>query len=193
MNRKYGFIDKHGKTIIPFIYNRVYSFHEGLAGVYKGVNKKNGIWEFIDKQGHTVIPIVGPPTFGGFANGLCCIEIHDNNGCHLGFIDKKGNTIIPFIYADIQSGDWDGEHYWDPFYESEDLLGVFKGTVIYDKHHNLIKKKGKWGYIDKQGKEIIPFQFSYAGLFSNGIAKVEKRFLGIKQTFYIDKQGNRIE
>ena len=30
--------------------------------------------------------------------------------------------------------------------------------------------KGVWGYIDTAGKEVLPFKYSYAGYFSNGIA-----------------------
>lgn len=36
------------------------------------------------------------------------------------------------------------------------------------------KKGGKWGYINSSGNELIPYLFSSAGCFKNGIAMVQK-------------------
>ena len=36
------------------------------------------------------------------------------------------------------------------------------------------QKDGKWGYIDKTGKEIIDFNYDEAGLFVDGVAPVKK-------------------
>jgi hypothetical protein len=48
-----------------------------------------------------------------------------------------------------------------------------------------VKKDNKWGYIDKTGRLIIPFQFDTADYFSEGLAAV-----GIgEKTGYIDKTG----
>jgi len=33
-------------------------------------------------------------------------------------------------------------------------------------------QKGLWGYIDKNGKEVIAFRFGYATPFTDGAAKV---------------------
>jgi len=38
----------------------------------------------------------------------------------------------------------------------------------------LVKKEGKFGYIDANGKQVIPFQFDYATPFANGRATVKK-------------------
>ncbi|MDJ0515966.1 MAG: WG repeat-containing protein [Trichodesmium sp. MO_231.B1] len=35
-----------------------------------------------------------------------------------------------------------------------------------------VKKDGKWGYIDKTGKIVIPYQFDDAYGFQQGLAKV---------------------
>ena len=48
-----------------------------------------------------------------------------------------------------------------------------------------VKKNGKWGYIDRSGKIIIPPQFDYAWFFSEGLAPVK---IGRKWG-YIDKSG----
>ena len=51
------------------------------------------------------------------------------------------------------------------------------------------KKGGKWGYITFDGTELIPYQFSNAGCFKNGIAMVQKTD---GKYAYIDIYGNII-
>ena len=48
---------------------------------------------------------------------------------------------------------------------------------------------GKYGFIDKVGKEIIPFKYDWVSCFSNGKAKVELN----GEHFFIDKNGNKIK
>jgi hypothetical protein len=47
------------------------------------------------------------------------------------------------------------------------------------------KKGGKWGYIDFTGKELIPFNYKTAGIFTNGFANVKKE----DKNYVIDKNG----
>jgi len=79
-----------------------------------------------------------------------------------GFLDSRNNELlIPFAYDDANSF-------------SEGLAAV--------------KKSGKWGYIDKTGREAIPFIYDDAddaNSFSEGLAAVKK---GGKRG-YIDKTG----
>ncbi len=49
-NQKNGFVDKNNKVIIPFKYENVFDFSEGLAPV-----KLNGKWGYIDKKDNVVI------------------------------------------------------------------------------------------------------------------------------------------
>ena len=50
---KWGFIDKTGKEVVPFIYDDVNWFGEGLSEV-----KKDGKYGFINKTGEVVIPFI---------------------------------------------------------------------------------------------------------------------------------------
>jgi hypothetical protein len=47
----------------------------------------------------------------------------------------------------------------------------------------------QWGYIDKQGKIVIPFQYGYADRFREGTAKVMKSGKWV----YIDTAGKIIK
>lgn len=47
---------------------------------------------------------------------------------------------------------------------------------------------GKWGYIDKEGRCVIPYRFELAGIFSEGLARVS-----LNGRFgYIDRSGKQI-
>ncbi|MBO5929843.1 MAG: WG repeat-containing protein, partial [Clostridia bacterium] len=49
------------------------------------------------------------------------------------------------------------------------------------------EKSGSWGYIDHSGKTVIPFQFTAAGAFHDGLALV---YTEDYQQAYINQEGN---
>ena len=91
--RKYGFIDKAGKEVIPIKYDEAWDFSEGLARV-----KLNDKWGFIDKTGKEVIPIKYDYA-ERFSEGLAVVEYRGKYG----FIDKTGKEVIPIKYDDVYS------------------------------------------------------------------------------------------
>ena len=40
----------------------------------------------------------------------------------------------------------------------------------------LVNLNGKWGYVDKIGREVIPFKYDKAYDFSNGLARVYLKY-----------------
>ena len=52
-----------------------------------------------------------------------------------------------------------------------------------------VKKGGKWGFIDRNGNEIIPCKYYYTEGFSEGMAYVEIELEEGRQFAYIDKTG----
>lgn len=80
---KWGAINKSGTTIVPFKYEELTPFHEGVAGF-----KKDGKYGYIDINGKEVIS----PQFdnvSGFRNGIAAVAQGDNAY----IIDKKGQKI----------------------------------------------------------------------------------------------------
>lgn len=65
------------------------------------------------------------------------------------------------------------------FYEQNQKYRFFSSGLA------VVKKSGKYGYIDKMGKDIIPCQYDYAGSFLCGLAVVRKN----NKYGYIDKTG----
>ena len=83
--KKYGFIDRNGKTVIPPQFDLTYGFSEGLAAVQIG--KK---WCYIDKTGRLVI---APQEFWNvkpFHNGLTQVQTKDGS---VGYIDRSGKYL----------------------------------------------------------------------------------------------------
>ncbi|WP_017656110.1 WG repeat-containing protein [Fortiea contorta] len=71
--------------------------------------------------------------------------------------------------------------YFDPYNVSDFVSGLA-----------VINVNGKYGYIDKTGKIVIPPQFDQAKAFSEGLAAVELRENGISNWGYIDLTGKTI-
>ena len=65
---------------------------------------------------------------------------------------------------------------------------------IYDFVHDFfdglasVKLNGKWGFIDKTGKEIVPCKYDWVGSFSELLTMVKLN----GQWGYIDKTGKEI-
>ena len=54
--------------------------------------------------------------------------------------------------------------------------------------NNPVNKRGLWGFINKTGKVIIPFQFDEKGYFKDGLAEVKVD----GRLYYIDKTGKEV-
>lgn len=143
-----GYIDRTGKVRIPLCFESAGDFSEGLAVFER--DKQSG---YIDKSGSVVIeprfPWAEP-----FSEGLAQVQV---TGSQLGYdgrwgyIDHGGQVVIPPIYQNLSHDEQSSR-----FHEGRAL--VYSGTA--------------YGFIDKQGKEVIPLRYSYAAPFSGGYAVV---------------------
>jgi WG containing repeat len=143
-----GFIDKDGKLVIPARFTYVYPFSEGLAAVTESESGDTG-WGYIDKSGIWVIP----PRFdwaSSFQFGLA--PVSRKKDC--GYIDKKGDQVLRLP---APGGQQDCASAWGDFADglSRWLLGK------------------KYGFIDRNGKTVIPPQFDLTYGFSDGLAAVQ--------------------
>lgn len=148
---KWGFIDKKGVLVIPAIYDKVYSFNEGLAFV-----KKKDKYFYIDSIGNIKIKNVLPSikTSANFSEGVAWI-----------WDKKKGYVAI----------DKSGHHLFniDEFYR-------YKVDVFHDGLSRIEKRAYKdfkdiytYGFIDKIGSQVIDFKYDDAKNFSEKIAAVK--------------------
>lgn len=126
----WGYIDKKGNEVIPFIYSDAQAFSEGLAAVQTQYGE---YWKFIDKSGKNAMN----RTFywaGSFSEGLCLV-LPDSTSQGYGYINKKGELVIPAKYSDASN---------------------FKnGTAaVFTKEHGY-----ESALIDKQGQMVGDFTF----------------------------------
>ena len=86
----YGCLDRDSNIVIPFEYEYLSGFSEGLAAA-----EKDGKYGFIDKNNNVILPFIYEDA-SPFSEGLAAVE---KDGKY-GFIDKNSNVILPFIYED---------------------------------------------------------------------------------------------
>jgi KWG Leptospira. len=160
---RFGYVNKIGETVIPFEYDFTYTFSGGLAAV-----KKDGKWGFVDRSGNVAIPLkydsVGP---GIFHEGR--IAVKQSGGW--GYIDKTGAELTPFIFETANSSDHDEAHAevnLASHQTDSDETGSFREGLA------VVKKDGKYGYIDKTGAVVLPVIYDRATSFSEGHAAVKK-------------------
>ena len=82
--------------------------------------------------------------------------------------------------------DWLVEHEYLDF--EEGLAAVNKGGSFLRDSGDVWFSGGEWGYINRSGEGVLPFQYDEAGSFYGGAAfvRIAKNF------FYIDKYGNEL-
>jgi hypothetical protein len=164
--KKWGYIDKTGRVVIPFKFDSADEFSEGLAAV--GIKEKTG---YIDNTGNLVIPprfLSGYPFSSGMALVITGEFIKDRYHMHkLGYINRSGKLVIKRKALDTKS-----------------LFVIYK-DLYFSEGLVTIEKNGKFGFMDRTGKEIIPPTYDDAQAFSEGLAAVK---LNDKYGF-IDKSG----
>ena len=197
-NNKYGFIDKNGDVVIDFIYDDASYFNEGLALVFE-----NGKYGYINKNGEIVIPF-NYDYADSFSDGFANVCQNDK----WGIIDITGNAVIPSEHEDYIRNIGNGL-FW--FREETGVVLINKnGEVIFLPGYDhigsfkeglaIIRKDGKWGYIDMTGEIVIPIEYRNAWNFNDdGLAIVEipdgKNRVGLsyvrawKTWGYINKNG----
>ena len=176
---------KTGDVVIPFKYDDVWDFEEGLAAV-----KLKGKQGFIDKSGKEVVPIKYD-NIGGFHEGLAFVELNGK----FGFVDKSGTEVVPLKYDGVCN-----------FHEGFSKVGLngrcgcidmsgnevvpLKYDDVWGFHEGLaaVKLKGKFGFVDKSGTEVVPLKYDSAGSFSEGLAAVELK----DKWGFIDMSGNEV-
>ena len=129
-DEKYGYLDVHGKVVIPLVYEDADSFNNGLAPV-----KKGGKWGYIDSEGRVAIPFIFDKA-GVFGSDLAPAQIADQRG----FINRSGTFAfhLRFEYAPgFITADADGTLAADtdvsPFWMSDGAFGYVNttGEVIW--------------------------------------------------------------
>ncbi len=165
-DRKSGFINRTGDYVLAPTYDEAKSFRQGLAAVClegKG-------WGFIDPAGAWAVP----PHFAfadSFSDGLAVVKEDGNRSCL-----ENGGIAVP--EGSECEGDYDpDERGPGPFFliDRAGRRATSKGyhciTRVADGMA-AVRLNGRWGYVDRTGKEVIAPRFSMAKPFGEGLAAV---------------------
>ncbi len=190
-DKKYGAVNYKAQVVVPFEYDYISEFSEGLAVVEK--TKKFGL---VDINGKMVIPVMYEKIYHSENSGWPKpVKINGKAGA----INRKNQLVIPATYR-----------FMDCFYNGLALVsdpkaetyGIIDSTgkqiipfgiyqVLSAEFNNglaLAKKNDRWGYINKAGKEVIPFIYLDALPFENGRAEVTKGY----DQIYINTKGEEV-
>jgi len=201
----WGFIDKTGKVVIPLRFSSAYSFSDGIAWV-EDANTK--LWFFIDKTGKALsTPIYEYPGFEGkFINGWSPAGIKEKNVqfplTKYGFIDYKGQTIIPFIYAECKNFSEGfaavklttfGKNDWIFINTlNQKVAEGFEYAESFRDSCAIVKKNGKYGIINYEGKLLTDLKYDRIDNFSEKSAIVKLKTDGKDKYGVINNKGVEI-
>lgn len=149
--------------------------------------RKGDKWGFClpVQAGKKDIKIVIPVKYDGVSRsdeGITAVFVGSKWGFgRFGFVDKKGHEIVPPKYHAIKFYDEEGR-YEDRWFIREGLIAVNFGAVPRDDPIAVPENKlvmddewegGKWGFVDKKGRIVIPIIYDNVWLFNDGIAVVQ--------------------
>jgi hypothetical protein len=177
-DRKFGYIDKSGKIVIPpqFLYARPFS--EGLAVVAND----QFAFGYIDKQGKAVIPLTLHNVYpGNFSEGVARIKAASD----ITFVDHQGSPQV-VVKTNFYFGGYDFHDGLAKISENNNWYGFIDraGHIVAEPHYRyatdfseglaaVVDKEGTAGYIDAKGQMVIPLpQGSLGCQFRGGLARV---------------------
>jgi hypothetical protein len=198
----YGYIDRTGRIAIPAEYESGTSFREGLAGVQKDgkwgfINRKGDVviapryqrveefrdgvaraWpdhdtvEFIDPKGRVLFK--GDGSVGRLSEGLFHANLTMPDGTQQrGYFDRDFKLVIRFDHR--------GKGLWPArcgeFHEGRAAVEIGANT---------------WGFLDRDGKLVIPASFRQVDNFSEGLASVSMGPGVLDPRGYIDRWGKMV-
>lgn len=148
----YGIVNKKGEYIVQPKYQNV-----KILDDEKFFFEKKFTWGIIDKDGKVICEYdkeddLYDSITGEFCEGVCVISKSNDDGVQkYGLINEKGKIVVQCIYDEI----------------GENL------EVVSNNDRILVKKEGKYGYLNTKGKQVIPLEYAYGThFFDDGYAIV---------------------
>lgn len=166
-----GVLDVQGEWIVPFEYDFIGKFYEGVALVKDGEN-----FSYIDDSGRLVISGDFQDA-RDFSESMAAVQ-SDNKW---GYINLSGEMIIPYRYEECypfsenlaavkEDGRWG-------FIDKEGKLVIpneYEEVRSFCEGFAAVKKNGKWYFINNEGDVVTDSQYSEVRNFQEGYAAVMK-------------------
>ena len=158
-----GFINTDGEFVIGNIQEKMVDYDDVMISEQNAVSiSKNGKWGLYDLKGNLKIDHKYEDELFLYEDRII---VEDTDTEKYGVIDIDGNLIVDYIYDDISE------------YKN--------GYAIVEKEVN---DEELLGFINKEGKEVIPLQYEDAENFFEGLAAIKIN----DKWGYIDENGKII-
>jgi hypothetical protein len=186
----FGAVDTKGNFIIPFDYEYLGPYLDGLMNF-----KKDGKAGYIDKSNKVVIPAMYAG-LSNFTNGLAPVQLESES--KYGYINKQNEMVVPAEYVDAQTfheGYSQVKRKNDSYKDANDaemalldshgkLLTDFSYNFISMRQSNglFIAKKGKkYGALDSTGKLVVSADYDNVSSHSDNfmMIKTDKKRSGL--------------
>lgn len=179
-NHKYGIVDKWGNTILPCEYDDIYypkgekvKTHEFLHNYI--VTEKSGIYELRNKKGEPIISnLLNIYNLKDYLSSWVVKKKSDPDCWYLFHHELYENTLLDIPFDEIHVGYW----YYD---YGEHVLREY-----------IIKYKGKYGVIDKNGKLILNCEYDRIEIENDGFERTNYIIVKNNKYGYCDSKGTII-
>lgn len=191
-NDKWGFVDSLGQDVITPKYDHDESYGTGdcptFIDGYAAV-KLNGNYGMIDLSGKVVLPFDYWYFEEVFRDSPAVYYVARKNLGELSGPDEllstKGEKLIDKEYYSLaEFGDsmavvYDGVYgnfkrgVYDLKVKREVFSGDYDEISYLAQNRFMVRKDGKWGCFDRNGKQVFDFNYDEVDAFSNGAAKVK--------------------
>ena len=184
-----GIVNRKGETVVDFIYDCIGTPTNGwIAAV------KNGKAGYIDMKGKVMVPFIYDYDEYWGEDGADPLPMYAVNGVGIvckdgkwGAVDANGKTVIPFVYSNAAIGSkgtiamYDGINDMREYYF--DSTGRLKGKLqqkgytygdVDDLHPYMSPTTDKCGYVNSEGRLVIPAIYTRVSEFNGPTALVKK-------------------
>lgn len=154
---KWGTYTPQGKSAAPFMYETIV-FQNDRLGVYK----RNEKWGYMDTEGEEIIP----PQYEratAMNFGRAAVEMNKK----WAIINQEGGFVTNFMYDKVENfHNYQVIVVYNGRYGVADTAGKWLIMPMFEEmemHQGIYKVQqgGKWGFINAQSAELIPFEYDY--------------------------------
>ena len=169
-----------------YVYSSAWEFHEGLALVQTSAQNVSNEWSVIDESGDVLFTFEGNPE-GDYADGYLAVNGYKRGDGTTGgvYLDKSGSVAIDKGFSSVER--FYSGYAWVKM-ASDGTVGfvdesgslVNAGTYAYLGVGVMSKTglawargtNGKYGVVDRTGREVIPCTYNGVCIWDNGIVRM---------------------
>lgn len=174
---RYGYLDHKGEGAIPFVYDQTFAFREGFAVVGQLSRLRNSVIErrrygVLDRAGKVVVPLVLSSATEAriIRDSLASYgSAHFREGDKYCRVDHRGRISDCQLPAE------------------QKLMLRYAQTRCERSPLVAVAVAGRWGFCQRNGREVIPPKYHEVACFENGLAMVWPR--EGEGYFFVDERG----